>query len=139
MEPAKEPVKSPFLEGNFGPVREEVTGESLRVLGELPRELNGVFVRNGPNPQFHPIRGYHWFGGDGMLHGVHIHDGRADFRNRWVRTEAFKRERDAGQALWPSDMGAPDMDNPNGPMRGNTANTALISPGAIPSNCCIRK
>jgi carotenoid cleavage dioxygenase len=126
MEPTQKLVTSPFLEGNFAPVREEIAAENLRVIGELPRELDGMFVRNGPNPQFHPIRGYHWFGGDGMIHGVRVHAGRADFRNRWVQTETFTRERAAGCALWPADMAGPDMENPNGPMRGNTANTALV-------------
>lgn len=119
-------VESPFLDGNFAPVREERDAADLPVIGELPRDLDGVFVRNGPNPQFHPIRGYHWFGGDGMLHGVAIRDGKAAYRNRWIRTEAFVRERAAGRAIWPSDMKGPDFDNPEGPMRGNTANTALV-------------
>src|SRR5215207_4170462 len=115
-------VESPFLERNFAPIRDEIEAENLPVLGELPPELDGVFVRNGPNPQFHPIRGYHWFGGDGMLHGVSLRDGKAAYRNRWVRTEAWSRERAAGRALWPSDMRGPDLENPEGPMRGNTAN-----------------
>jgi carotenoid cleavage dioxygenase len=126
MTTAEARVESPFLDGNFAPVRDEIDAESLPVLGELPPELDGVFVRNGPNPQFHPIRGYHWFGGDGMLHGVSIRGGKAAYRNRWVRTDAFNRERAAGRAIWPSDMMGPDMDNPEGPMRGNTANTALV-------------
>ncbi len=44
--------RSPFLEGNFAPVHEEVTIDRLEVMGEIPRELRGMFVRNGPNPQF---------------------------------------------------------------------------------------
>lgn len=125
MTMAEQRVESPFLEGNFAPVRDEVTADNLRVVGELPRGLDGMFVRNGPNPQFPPLRGYHWFGGDGMLHGVRIKDGKASYRNRWVRTEGFVKEREAGRALWPSDMGPPDLENPHGPGRGNTANTAL--------------
>lgn len=119
-------VESPFLEGNFAPVHAEIEAEGLSVLGELPPELDGVFVRNGPNPQFHPIRGYHWFAGDGMIHGVSIRSGKAAYRNRWVRTDAFTRERAAGRALWPADMRGPDINNPEGPMRGNMANTALV-------------
>ena len=122
----QEPVKSPFLEGNFAPVRDEIEADNLPVVGELPPELDGVFVRNGPNPQFHPLRGYHWFAGDGMLHGVSIRDGKASYRNRYIRTDAFNRERAAGRPLWSSDMRGPDMDNPEGPMRGNMANTALV-------------
>ena len=118
-------VKSPFLERNFEPVQDEIEADNLPVVGELPPELDGVFVRNGPNPQFRPTRGYHWFAGDGMLHGVSLRDGKAAYRNRWVRTDAFNRERAAGRALWPGDM-RPDFENPEGPMRGNMANTALV-------------
>lgn len=123
---AEEKVISPFLEGNFAPVREEVEAEDLRVIGEIPAGLDGMFVRTGPNPQFDVIKGYHWFGGDGMLHGVRIKDGKVSYLNRYVQTEAYRREKDAGKALWGSGLGAPEFDNPNGPGRGNTGNTALV-------------
>jgi carotenoid cleavage dioxygenase len=119
-------VQSPFLEGNFAPVREEVTADDLPVIGELPREIDGMYVRTGPNPQFDVIKSYHWFGGDGMLHGVRIKDGKASYRNRYVQTEAYRKENAAGRALWGSGLGEPEFDNPNGPNRGNTGNTALV-------------
>src|SRR5262249_55971551 len=59
---------NPFLQGNFGPVREEITAENLKVIGRLHPEMDGMFVRNGPNPQFAPLGNYHLFEGDGMLH-----------------------------------------------------------------------
>ena len=123
---APERISSPFLEGNFAPVREEVTGEDLTVIGELPKELNGMYVRTGSNPQFDVIKGYHWFGGDGMLHGVRVKDGKASYRNRFVQTEAYKKENAAGRALWASSLGAPEFDNRHGPGRGNTGNTAMV-------------
>jgi len=123
---AEEKVKSPFLEGNFAPVREEVQAENLRVIGEIPAGLEGMFVRTGPNPQFDVIKGYHWFGGDGMLHGTRVKDGKVSYRNRYVETEGYKREKAAGHALWGSNLGAPEFDNPNGQGRGNTGNTALV-------------
>ena len=48
-----------------------------------------MYVRNGSNPRHEPKGRYHWFDGDGMLHALHFEDGRAHYRNRWVRTEAF--------------------------------------------------
>ncbi len=123
---APDRVTSPFLEGNFAPVREEVQAESLEVIGELPPGLEGMFVRTGPNPQFDVIKGYHWFGGDGMLHGVRIKDGKASYRNRYVQSWGYKKENEAGHALWGSGLGAPEFDNPNGTGRGNTGNTALV-------------
>ena len=68
---------NPYLDGNFAPVREEITAETLPVIGELPPDLSGMFLRNGPNPQWSPIGQYHWFDGDGMIHGVQIHNGQA--------------------------------------------------------------
>ena len=55
-------MANPFLRGNFAPVQEEVTVENVRVIGKLPPELDGMFVRNGPNPQFPPIKNYDWRG-----------------------------------------------------------------------------
>jgi carotenoid cleavage dioxygenase-like enzyme len=121
-----EPVKSSFLEGNYGPVPDERDDDALEVIGAIPPELDGTFVRNGPNPQFHPLGRYHWFAGDGMLHAVSLREGRARYRNRYVRTEGWTREHEAGRALWCGDLAAPDFENPNGPGRGNTANTALV-------------
>jgi carotenoid cleavage dioxygenase-like enzyme len=77
---------NPYLDGNFASVHEEITAETLQVIGELPSELSGMFVRNGPNPQWSPIGQYHWFDGDGMLHGVRISNGTATYRNRYVQT-----------------------------------------------------
>ena len=65
----------------------------------MPRELNGTLYRNGPNPQF-DAPGAHWFVGDGMLHAFHLENGRASYRNRWVRTPKWQAEHDAGRALF---------------------------------------
>src|SRR5204862_7777844 len=83
---------NPYLAGVFAATHEEVTLSDLEVVGEIPDDLNGVYVRNGPNPQFEPQGRYHWFDGDGMVPAVHIADGRATYRNRWVRTDGFDRE-----------------------------------------------
>lgn len=111
---------NPYLADNFAPVQTELNVDSLSVLGELPPELNGMFVRNGPNPQFPPIGRYHWFDGDGMLHGVQIQDGKASYRNRYIRTRGFQQEQQAGRALF----GGLLQPSPNG--FKNVANTALV-------------
>ncbi len=80
-------VRNPYLEGNFAPVREEVRATDLPVTGTLPRELNGRYLRIGPNPlgPTAPAR-HHWFLGEGMVHGVRLRDGRAEwYRNALVR------------------------------------------------------
>jgi carotenoid cleavage dioxygenase len=78
-----------YLEGNFAPVRGELTATDLPVTGTLPDHLDGRYLRIGPNPVRDPGADYHWFLGDGMVHGVRIADGRAAwYRNRWVRSAA---------------------------------------------------
>jgi carotenoid cleavage dioxygenase-like enzyme len=115
----------PYLKGNFAPVRQEITTDTLPVIGQLPLELSGMFVRNGPNPQWTPIGKYHWFDGDGMLHGVQISEGKATYRNRYVQTRGWKMEHEAGQAIWSGFLEPPQIDNPHGAYK-NTGNTALI-------------
>ena len=41
----------------------------------------------------------HWFSGDGMLHGFTLQDGRASYRNRWIRTAKWEAEHAAGRSL----------------------------------------
>jgi carotenoid cleavage dioxygenase-like enzyme len=85
-------LTNPYLEGNFAPVKEELTAgpADLKVTGTIPAELNGRFLRNGPNPVLSPDPAtYHWFSGDGMVHGIALKDGQAQwYRNRWVRSAA---------------------------------------------------
>jgi carotenoid cleavage oxygenase len=80
-------TQNPYLLGNFAPVRDERDDPDLEVTGAIPEALDGLLLRNGPNPVLDPDPSqYHWFLGDGMLHGVELRDGRARYRNRWVRT-----------------------------------------------------
>ena len=79
------------LVGNNAPVGEEVTlsEQALEVVGALPADLVGTFLRNGPNPR----TGWstHLFAGDGMVHGVALAAGRAGwYRNRYVRTPLYQ-------------------------------------------------
>jgi len=121
-----------FLLGDFKSVCEESTITELRVVGKLPKELNGFFVRNGPNPQFRPQNNYHLFEGDGMIHGVHLEEGKASYRNRYVRTSAWKKENAAGKSLFPSILDPVDWKRlqqtlvAGEPPVPNRANTSLI-------------
>ncbi|MGB7381031.1 MAG: carotenoid oxygenase family protein [Rivularia sp. (in: cyanobacteria)] len=116
---------NPFLDGNFAPVREEIAADELKIIGELPPDLSGMFVRNGPNPQWQPKGQYHWFDGDGMLHGVRIANGKASYRNRYVRTKGWQIEHQEGKSVWSGLLEPPQMDNPHGAYK-NVANTALV-------------
>lgn len=110
-------VTNRYLEGPYGPVADEVTAVDLAVIGELPTELEGRYLRNGPNPLTPPDPAtHHWFLGDGMVHGVRLRGGRAEwYRNRWVGSPAVNGPR-----------GLPDVPGPN--WSGNTLgpNTHVI-------------
>lgn len=87
------------LSGNFAPVDELPPAACTVVEGTLPPALNGVYIRNGPNPQFIPHGPYHMFDGDGMLHAVTISGGRATFCSRFVKTYKYNLEREVGSPV----------------------------------------
>lgn len=79
----------PHLLGYGRPVQEELSLDELKVTGHIPPELDGRYVRAGANP----ITGWspHPFMGDGMVHGVRLRDGKAEwYRNRYVQTPYVK-------------------------------------------------
>jgi carotenoid cleavage dioxygenase len=120
----RESELNPFLQGNFAPWRLEGTAEHLDISGELPRDLNGTFYRNGPNPAYEPLGKYHWFDGDGMIHAITLNEGRASYRNRWVRSSGLSEERKAGRALY---KGLREISFTEVPSFKNTANTNIIA------------
>ena len=82
--------QKPFhLQGNFAPVKDELTATDLDVIGALPPELCGTYMRNGANP----VTGesLHWFLGNGMVHAVRLENGKASwYRNRYVKTKMLE-------------------------------------------------
>jgi carotenoid cleavage dioxygenase-like enzyme len=80
------PAANRYLQANFGPVDIESTVTDLQVTGSIPQELIGRFLRNGPNPMANTdTDGYHWFTGPGMVHGLRLNEGKAEwYRNRYV-------------------------------------------------------
>jgi carotenoid cleavage dioxygenase len=124
---------NPYLEGNFAPVLEEVTATELAVTGHVPESLFGRYLRNGPNPVSAPEPSrYHWFTGDGMVHGIRLRDGRAEwYRNRWVRSAQVARA--LGEEPRPGPVHA-DMDfAPNTNVIGHAGRTfAIVEAGARP-------
>ena len=100
-----------YLTGNFAPVHEEVTAVDLPVTGTIPEPARRPLPaqRAEPGAPLDPAT-YHWFTGDGMVHGVRLRDGKAEwYRNRWVRGERCDRRarraatrRRASTAAWTS-------------------------------------
>src|SRR5271170_982689 len=83
---------NPYLDDFLAPVGAEVTATDLAVTGHIPEFLDGRYLRNGPNPvaEVDPAT-YHWFTGDGMVHGVALQGGKAGwYRNRWVRSAGVR-------------------------------------------------
>jgi carotenoid cleavage dioxygenase len=97
---------NPYLSGNYAPVEGETTVTDLEVEGRLPDDLSGLYLRTGPNPLGTPPEPYHWFIGEGMVHGISIAGGRAvRYRNRWVRTGPMAER-----------LGEPAVDGPPQPL-----------------------
>jgi carotenoid cleavage dioxygenase-like enzyme len=118
---------NPYLAGNFAPVRSE-DDYDLPVEGEIPAALRGALFRIGPNPQFEPRDPdrHHWFGGDGMVHGFYVEDGKVRYRNRYVRTPKWALEHEHGRALFGS-MGDPRNTDPLALGNdGGVANTNIV-------------
>ena len=100
IHPTVEPGGHPYLTGAWTPNYQELNATDMQVIGEIPADIDGVYIRNTENQVHQPIGRYHPFDGDGMIHAMHIADGRAEYRNRFVRTKAFMAEQERGQSLW---------------------------------------
>ena len=75
--------------------------EITELEGKIPPELSGTLFRNGPG--LLDIGGsaiYHPFDGDGMISAFSFRNGKAYYRNRFVRTEAYLQEQQAGKILY---------------------------------------
>jgi carotenoid cleavage dioxygenase len=125
-------VSNKWLEGPYAPLPAEVTATELEVEGTLPAELQGRYLRNGPNP-ITPVdpATHHWFVGDGMVHGVRLGDGRADwYRARMVRSTKVSEA--LGEEPVPGERHA-GMDTANTNVIGLAGRTfAIVEAGARP-------
>ncbi|WP_240802847.1 carotenoid oxygenase family protein [Streptomyces sp. A1499] len=108
-------TRKPYLTGHYAPVADEITATDLAVDGTLPPELTGRLIRNSHNPK-PGITPTHWFKGSGMVHGIRLNHGRAEwYRNRWVHTPALD--------------GAPHMTDEGPDLTASTAGTHVIEHG----------
>mgnify|MGYP000297752807 CR=1 FL=1 len=98
-------LDNPYLHGVYAPIVDEIEANQLTIEGELPKDLAGAYLRNGPNPVFAPPHNHHPFDGDAMVHGVYIQDGKASYRNRYVQTLTLLAEQARGKSTSPGVMG----------------------------------
>ncbi|EFJ50758.1 hypothetical protein VOLCADRAFT_88605 [Volvox carteri f. nagariensis] len=103
------------------------------VTGTIPPELYGTYYRNGPalhvtNPRYRR----HILDGDGMVFSIAFKDGKAYFRNRFVRTKGFLEEQAAGHPLYRNSFtrgshdGSTPWFNPLDLTFKNVANTGVL-------------
>src|SRR5678815_4544800 len=128
---------SPYMTGAWTPTFEEWDADDLTVIGEIPADLDGVYVRNTENPVHAPIGLYHPFDGDGMIHAMAFAGGKASYRNRFVRTKGFEAEAAAGEALWaglaehPSQSKRPGW-GAQGSLKDSSSTDVVVHAGQIP-------
>ena len=90
----------PYRTGAWRPQTREWTARDMDVEGEIPSDLNGVYLRNTENPLVPNADRYHPFDGDGMIHSISFREGHAEYRNRMVRTEGLATDLAAGGPQW---------------------------------------
>ena len=116
--------------GALAPVADEAEVAYPRVLGEIPRELNGTLLRNGPNPFSGHFDGkgvLSWWPEAAMLHGTTFAEGQATvYRNRWVRT------RDWARATGKEDPSRYVASNPNISVISHAGTTMALAEGGRP-------
>jgi carotenoid cleavage dioxygenase-like enzyme len=47
-----DPASNPYLNGVFAPVDDEFDVADLPVIGNIPEDMRGAYLRNGPNVKF---------------------------------------------------------------------------------------
>lgn len=125
IQPTLVPGTHPYMTGPFAPNYEEVNATGLEVEGRIPERLAGVYLRNTQNPVHQPRGTYHPFDGDGMLHLLRFDHGRCEYRNRFVRTQGFREEQQAGRALYAGLIDNPQLaERPGWGARGGLRDTA---------------
>ena len=124
---------NPYLEGNYAPVEAETTSFDLPTTGTIPRELNGRLLRIGPNPlgEVDPGR-YHWFQGTGMVHGVRLRDGKAEwYRSRYVLSDPVAKALGRNTFLGPKN-GERDFSPNTHVVKIGSHVHALVEAGSLP-------
>lgn len=116
--------------GALAPVASEVEYLSLRVSGTLPDDLDGMLVRNGPNPLTGRFEGegvLSWWPEAAMLHGISFEGGKATaYRNKWLRTQRWARVREPQASLSHLDT------NPNVNVMRHAGETLALAEGGLP-------
>ena len=97
----------PYMQGAWETFYDEFNATNLDVIGEIPKDLEGVYIRNTENQVHEPLGRFHPFDGDGMLHSITFQNGSADYRNRFIQTDGFQVEQKFKKSKWAGLMERP--------------------------------
>jgi carotenoid cleavage dioxygenase-like enzyme len=125
--------KIPMFEGIHAPSRIEVDIHDLEVEGDIPADLDGAFYRVAPDFQYPPrFENDVPFNADGTVSMFRFRNGRVDLKHRYVRTDRFQLEREAGRALF-GRYRNPFTDEPcvQGKNRGLANTNVLVHNGVL--------
>jgi carotenoid cleavage dioxygenase len=130
-EMARDRPANHFLSGIHRPMEVELTLTQLEVRGTIPSALSGRYLRIGPNPADADLARYHWFTGDGMVHGLALSDGKAQwYRNRWIASQVNAAARGTTPAPGPRHGPADTVNTNVVDLAGRTF--ALVEGGSYP-------
>lgn len=125
-------TRQPTAKGFFTPERFEGDIYDCEVIGTVPPELNGAFVRVGGDWLYPSnYRDDSPFNEDGYISMFRFKKGRVDYKGRWIRTERFQKNLAAGQQLYgyyrnpfTDDPSVRDSEHPN---RRTVSNTTPLA------------
>lgn len=81
----------------FAELEQEVLNRPLKIEGKVPDWLQGTLFRNGPvNVKVNGKRNKHWFDGLAMLHAFSFQQGKVNYTNQFLRSEAYDQVFDKG-------------------------------------------
>ena len=125
----------PYRSGVWRPQTREYDAWDLDVEGAIPDDLAGVYLRNTETALFEPIKRYHPFDGDALLHAISFEGGEARYCSRFVRTDGFLSEQEALQSLYagiaerPSVAIAKTGAGARGMMKDNASTDVIVHAG----------
>ena len=81
-----------YLKDKFSPVFDEKTIKVFHNNKLFNKIQNSFFAQIGSNPKYTEDEDYHWFDGDGMIHGIYFNNSMLTYQNRWIQTKRFQIE-----------------------------------------------
>jgi carotenoid cleavage dioxygenase len=115
--------------GGSGTNRTEMDLFDCEVEGDLPQDLDGVFYRVGPDPQYpkpEKFAGDIPFDGEGHVSMFRISGGHVDYRTRYARNARWKAQHDARRSLFGMYRNPSTDDASVAGLTRGTANTQLF-------------